>query len=269
MKKMKTLITMFAAAAAMILLPASTSLKASAEAPNTFYIEYDSDGSSWYVLTQGEDENTPDTVPKVLGFFYNEVKEGDYVVITNRNAETELLDLGSTRLGNVTITTGSAFTMVKAAGITDFYALANSSCSITAPITNAYVYDPAVANFNNDVQNLFVVATDSDFSSDIGCAGTVGTMKMTDINGNNYSLYNFTSGSFGIVNGLVSSPEGSYSLTPSSTPAQTPAPAPSKPASSGEYDQVPKTGEANTAAWLLCAAALFMAASCGIRKISR
>lgn len=242
MKKLKTFANMLAAVTAMFLLSGIFTLNVSAQEPATFYIDYDPNGYGWYVLVEADMADKENAQPKVMQVFYNYAKDGDAVVVSCSHDNAPQLDLGTVRLGNVTILPNSSFIMIKAAQIYDFFALANSSSSISAPVTNAYVYDPAVVNFNDNVQDILLNVDDSTSSSSMGCMGTVGSVKVLfTYNNTSYSLYNFKKDTFSFKDGRLETSAGNYSADPSPvTPAPKPVPT-SQPAAS--YDHIPKLKE--------------------------
>lgn len=267
MKKIKSLVTVIAVAAALILPAGMCTLKASAAEPASFHIAYDPSNGGWYVHewkpSAGEDDSPG---PRVIQFFYNEVKDGDVVVVSNNDASAPLLNLGSVKLSNLTLMLDSDFTMIQAGGITELYTLNGSSCSITAPVTNAYIYDRNVVQFNDIVQNIIVKSDEEDFTSTIGASGTVGSFNVTLSNNTSYTLYNFKKGSLIMQEGSLLTDAEDYSKAPSAAPAATAAPQlPSAGNPSDEYDKVPKTGDVNPVVWLFCAGAFCMALSCVLR----
>ena len=218
MKKFKTFVTMLAAVTAM-LLPGIFTLKASAAEPATYYINYNPDNREWYVLTTADKADPGNAQEKSMEFFYNNVRCGDLVVVSCYHEDAPLLDLGDTRLGNVTLLADEdAFVMIKSAGIADFYALSNSVSSISAPIINAYVYDPAVVNFNYNVKDILLTVDGWSASTAMGALGTVESLKVlfTDDN-TSYTLYNFPKGTFHF-DGTIDSPSYTFSSVPSSSP---------------------------------------------------
>lgn len=266
MKRIKSLVTMFAAAATLVLLPCANTLTVSAEEPTTYFIQYDSDLNEWRYEVNGDGNYSETGYTRELYYYYENVKDGDVVVVANSNENAPQLDLGTVRLSNLTILFDTAFTMIKAGRIDDFYALSRSQSSITAPITNAHISDPAVVNFNDNVQNIFVTVTEAEPTSDVGCVGTVGCLQVSLADQTSYTLYNFQKSTLEIHDGSLQTPEEYYSRTPS---AAAPQPTPGSGSSSNEYDSVPKTGDVSPVVWLLCAAAICMAGSYGFRKASR
>ena len=276
MKRIKafaaTLAATFAAVTAMALLPETNALTAHAEGPTTYYMTYDSDKGEWRYEISEDDNHGETGYTRELYYYYENAKDGDIVVVNNTDDNAPQLDLGSIRLSNVTILFDSAFTMIKAGSIDDFFALARTSSSITAPIVNAHVADPSVVNFNNNVQNIIVAVTEGEPTFTLGCAGTVGSLQVSLSDQTGYTLYNFAAGTLLIRDGSLQTDEEHYSRTPSaSTAPTTPTTPPSSGSSSSsdEYDSVPKTGGTNPVIWLLCAAAVCMAASLYMKKASK
>lgn len=273
MRRIKVFAATLAVITAMALLPEANALTAHAEEPTTYYMTYDSDKGEWRYEVSADDNYGETGYTRELYYYYENAKDGDIVVVKNTDDSAPQLDLGTIRLSNVTILFDSEFTMIKAGSIDDFFALVRTGCSITAPIVNAHVSDPSVVNFNSNVQNIIVTVTENEPTFTVGCAGTVGSLQVNLSNQTGYTLYNFAAGTLEIRDGSLLTDEEHYSRTPSASAPAAPAPAaPSSsgtPSSSDEYDAVPKTGDANPIMWLLCAAAVCMAASFGLRKASK
>lgn len=223
MKKFKTFITMLAAIAAMILLPGVFSLKASAAEHATYHVKYDPDLGGWYVLTAAEAEENSTASPKSMQFFYNNVRCGDAVVVSCYYDNAPQLDLGSTRLRNVTILPDGCFVMIKSAGIADLFVLANNTCSISAPVINAYVYDPSVVNFNSNVKDILLNVDATSSSSSMAGLGTVESLKVHfTYNNTSYTLYDFKKGTFYFAEGTLQTTVYNFSTVPSASPFQIP-----------------------------------------------
>lgn len=227
MKRIKILVTMFTAVTAMILLAGIPALKVSAEERATYNIYYDPDGYGWTVLAGIKAEYESEEPPKAMQFFYNNVKDGDAVVITCKHENTPLLDLGTARLGNITIMHDTPFFMIKTAGVVDFFALAKSSCAITGSVSNAYVYDPALVNFNSNVKDIILNVDEPESSTIMGCSGVVGSLKVVFTRDNSsYSVYNFKKDTFLFSDGRIkTSPAdfGGQPLPEISAPVPVPA----------------------------------------------
>lgn len=275
MKKLRKLVTMLAAAAAMVLLPGSFALTASAVEPTTFYIQYDPDDLGWYMLLESEKDD-PTAPRKHMDAFYLLARDGDVVVVFNDTPKAPALDLRSVHLSNLTV--GSTeFTMISCGAVDEFFTLANGSCSVTAPtVTNAHIYNTSLANFHGNVHSIEVTVPEGeDCKATVGCSGTVDQFKVSFANNTSYSLYNFKADTLSFQDGNLETAQGNFSTdAPAATPVpQTPAPAPAATpvpqTPSDEYDAVPKTGGSNAFVWLLCAAALCSFISFSAKKASR
>lgn len=229
MKRFKTFVTLFAAVAAMILLPGMSTLKASAaEEGTTYYIDYDPDwtDNGWYVLIASDMEDRDHAQYKSMQFFYNSVRDGDIVVVSNEYENVPELDLGSTNFSNITVLNGSKFFSMKAKSVTDFYVLSGSECSISALVKNTYAYDPCLVNFTENVQDILLTVDASESTSTMGCGGTVGSLKVSFTStGGSYSAYSFKKGTFLFKEGYIVTERQDFSSTPTADlPAVQPVP---------------------------------------------
>lgn len=281
-KSFRNIIAMMATAVMLFLLSEGNCLKVAAEEPVTYVVKYLADQKEW--CYQENRSVFDDTVTSWQVYQLREVlKAGDTVVVYNDTTADVTLDLGSTRFTNLTVST-SAFTVINTGGVQDCYILSNSSCSVNGNITNAHVYDNSLVNFGNNIQELRIHCNDK-ITSSVGCGGTVrhlyapsDTLPRTF-----YDLYDFQAGSLIIdQDGDLNTPDWQYSREPSSQPVEQPTPqpevqqpetqqpaaqpTPAAPADSDdEYDAVPKTGESNSAFWLICGGVLCMFGSMAIR----
>lgn len=269
MKKMKKIVSLLAAAALCLMPLATFSLQARAAEPVTYYLKYLPGDNEWrYQVGSAWDDTA---VHRELYYMKLDIKDGDYMVIEGNN--DLILDV-NVRLGNLTINRATT-PIITAKGIDNCYILQDSRCVINGDVTNAYIYDNGFCNFNNNVTNLEIIGS-SDINATVAVVGTAGHVKGVSNLQTYYDLYNFEAGKLYIENGSVRTEEKYYSTTPQSTAATAPStaaasssaaaetPAASAPAASGtastaasgEYDDVPKTGEANTCIWLLGIAAV-------------
>lgn len=269
MEKIKKLVTVLAAAAAMILLPGAFALTASAEEPNTFFLNYSAE-DGWYMLLEEEihDENAPH---KVMDAFFLCAKDGDIVVVNNSVEDAELLDLRDLHLSNLTIDT-EALTKVSVGSVDYCMFLQSSQCALTGQVKYAVIFDPCLVNFNSNVQGIEIsVPEGADCGSTVGCSGTVGSMKVLFSDNSSYTMYNFKQNTLFFEEGRLQTDQDNFTMTP---PAATPAPAPTfapqtSGGSAGEYDHVPKTGESHAFVWFLAAALLCTAISIGTKRAAR
>jgi len=260
MKRIKTIATTFLLAAALVLLPGSNALKAEAATPASYAVKQVAGHESWQ-FQEGSvfDESEPH---RELYYLLEVLKDGDTVAVYNDNGSAEPLDLGSVKLSNVTLCQ-TAMTIVYAGGIDECYVLAGSTCAINGDVTNAYVYDVSTANFNNNVKNLYITADGDDFSSTVGCGGTVEHLHAYSnlYPRSFYNLYNFEAGSLLIADGILETAD--YNFDTADTVTSAPS-TPSAPAD--EYDEVPKTGESALPYALLSVSVLCFAGSLILRK---
>lgn len=264
MKRMKKIVSLLAAAVLCLMPLANLSLTAHAAEPVTYYLKYLPDDNEWrYQVGSTWNSNG---VHRELYYMKLDIRDGDYMVIEGSG---ELILEVNVRLGNLTINHATS-SIITANGIDDCYVLPDSWCVINGDVTNAYIYDNGFCNFNNNVTNLEIIGTSNDINATVAVGGTVGHVKGSSNQQTYYELYNFEADRLYIQDGSLKTEEKYYSTTPQATAAAAPsttAPAPSAPtagapaastntAASSEYDDVPKTGEANTCIWLLGIAAV-------------
>lgn len=279
MKKFRKFAALMLAAALVALLPGVSSLKAFAASPTTYFVFLD--GDKWYYQI-GTSEFNPDDKQYEAELILTKSdvthpQDGDIIVVGTVNqsggAVGYTLDLSGIRLSNVTVTHSTSI-VVKAASIDKCYVLSDSTAAINGDVTDAYVYDRSHVNFNNNVSNLYISSDTKDDAPEINVMGTVGYATYTLPGELQFQYYNFIKGAFEFndsgkiksnVNYYQSEGNGPVSATPAQssaseqqTAASNQAPASSgSNASSSEYDDVPKTGEAFPVyVWFLCAAAI-------------
>lgn len=187
------------------------------------------------------------------------IKDGDLVVIDDTENAGIKLEVNVT-LDNVTVVHGNNV-VVAAKSIKDFYALNGSTSAISGNITNAYVYDNSLANFNSNVKNLSVINSKGDLlESTVAVAGTCDHVIASGKSYKHFELYNFKANTLLIDKGTLKTAAGNYSTTPSASSPST--------SSDSEYDDVPKTADNRfNPLWLL---GLFVVCSFGgvaIRKM--
>lgn len=273
MKKIRTTVTMLAAAIVFFLLPGAGCLRAAAEEPVTYAVKYIEEKQEWRYLP---DTSTFDdeAYHRELYYMYESMKDGDIVVVYNESPGVPQLNLGTVHLSNLTVTPCSSFTIIFSGDVDECHILKGAYCSINANVTNAHVYETATCNFNKDVQELRI-HSDDEITATVGCDGTVGHLyaPSDSLPKTFYDLYDFKKGSLNIQNGSLQTSPDKFSSSPSQTPAPTaappapaPTPAPSAGSNNDEYDAVPKTGAPSPVLWLVCLAAGSAAISFGLRK---
>lgn len=265
----------------LAMLPNAHAVTAEAAEPATYHVKYSADNEGWvyqFNTSVFDDEVESYDVYYLLTY---QLKDGDVVIVYNDSGSNTPLNLGNVHLSNLTVNTDCKWSMVTVGSVDNFYANAGSNCSITGNITNAHVFLNALANFNNDVQNLtqyyYYDNNGGIKGPTIGCGGKVThfTSRPHEGDGAVYHLYEVTS--LSIIEGIVQYGTG-YSYEPiaapanssatSSTPSPTPAAGSSSSNSSDEYDDVPRTGQNNVYLWLLGAAAACFVGSGLLRKTS-
>lgn len=213
-KKVKTLVTLLLAAAILINVPRIYSLHVSAEGAVTYAVKYVPGCGEWrfQANTSTFDDNG---YHRELYYLRSYLKEGDLVVVYNDSDSATSLDLGTTHLSNLTVTSLASFTVIFCGDIDDCYLLGGASCSINADVTNAYVYDTVLCNFNKNVKELNLYPQDK-VTSTLGCAGTVDHVLAVSRSTDKalYSLYDFPAGSFQIQNGKLMTDKSKYSIAP-------------------------------------------------------
>lgn len=264
MKKTKILASVLAVAIALLLLPVNV-LEVSAAEPTTYAVKYIDSRDEWCYQADTS-EFKEDQFYSSLFYLPDHLKDGDIVVVYNDTPNyVPELKLGNKKLANLTIASTASFVTVYTGGIDLFFALPDTTSSINGNVNIASVYDDAICNFNNNVGTLnFYI--DGAINSSIGCAGTVGHLYgySADEDRVYYNFYSFKAGSLLICDGGLQTPEANFSRTaPVQQPTATakPSTSTSTGSSSGEYDDVPKTGESNLAMWLFMAGAAFACVS--------
>jgi hypothetical protein len=255
MKTFKKLAAMMLAAALVLVLPGISSLKVSAASPTTYYVFYNGDG--WFYQI-GTSTYNPDAMQYETDLIMTKSgvshpQDGDSIVfeeVESGAGTGPTIDVSGVNLQNVTVVRTSATVILKAASIYDCYILRDSHAAINGNVGNAYIYDRAVVNFNDSVSNLYINTEDENNADPtVKVQKNVAYAKYTSPRTVEFEFYNFTNGAFDLHDGslqgntdyYMSTGEGPVSVASlASASAQTTA----KASTSGEYDKVPKTGEA-------------------------
>lgn len=278
MKKFRKCISLIAAAAILALLPNANALQASAAPAKTIYIRFDTDLHEWRMQIGSWNDGDAGLELHYLnnGNDSQKALDGDTLVVLPNTPDAEPDEDGkmpkqqtgnvdlkvNARLGNLTVNRTNV--VISANGIDECHVQGDSTAAISGNVTNAYVYDNAACTFNNDVTNLRLIATvENTVDTNVSVGGTVAYASTANGGGVLKEYYNFAAGSFyfdknsGLMtdtsqysttgNGPAAAPQTPAQTTTQTTPSQTQNKA---PASSGEYDDVPKTGENNLMVWL-------------------
>lgn len=261
MKHFKKILSIFAAFVLCLapLFGTPMTVNAAENAPVTYYLKYIPSLSQFRFQygTWVEGQEHWDIALMKLN-----IKNGDLVVIDDtENAGIKLeVDVA---LNNVTVVHGNNV-VVAAKSITDFYALNGSTSAISGDITNAYVYDNSLANFNSNVKTLNVINSKGDLlEATVAVAGTCDHVIASGKSYKHFELYSFKANTLLIDKGTLKTAAGNYSTTPSTTTST-----PSNTTTNSEYDDVPKTADVRfNPLWLALLAALCFAGSVGVRKM--
>ena len=265
MKHFKQFVSLLAATALCVLLPGVSTLTAHAAGPVTYYVKYVDANEGWCFQTGGwsDEEYNRD-----LYYMLQEINDGDIVVIdSNGSNEFASLDI-SKRISNLTITQNS-HVAISAPGYDEVYALSGSTSAITGDVSLAHLYDDAGVTFHSNVNKLELIDTRAQSTGVATVAGTTGhALRRTDSGYIYYEAYNVMKGKLLIDGGFLVTDSAYYSTTPTASQEATApsASTPNKPAASGEYDDVPKTGESNLIFWLSGIALLCLAGRKALKR---
>lgn len=275
MKKIRTFVSLLAAAALLFLMPGAAKLQVSAEEPVTYSLKYVEANGEWRYHVGSWDDNNMGH--RELYYLKQFIKDGDIIVVESGDHSLNL-DLSTVRLSNITFN-HSHSAVISAKSVDTVYVLRDSVGVVNGDVTDAFVYDNAVANFNNNVQNLYITKERSGEQT-IAVVGTVAYVRTGDSEKIYNELYNFQANTFRQEKGILKTDPSQFSLLPPgvapvlpgvpTTPVAPVAPvvptdpavvpttpvAPVAPvvpttpvapvvpvAPGGEYDDVPKTGE--------------------------
>lgn len=232
LQKTRKLVTVLVMAAMLIGLPGVCSLRVSAAGGVTFAVKYVPSLKEWryqYNTSSFDDKASS----KSISVLSSELRSGDLVVVYNDSDSVPELKLGTTHLSNLTVTNCNSFTIIFSGSVEDCYLLGGASCAINANVTNAYVYDTVLGNFNMNVQNLYIYP-EKDLTSTLGCGGTVGYMEATSRTTDRtfYRLYDFQAASFAMKDGVLTTDQSRYSQSPKAPQA------PQKPLTADNFDYV-------------------------------
>lgn len=244
MKKLKTLVSLLAAAALLLMIPGARTLQASAAEPVTYSLKYVEGNGEWRYQEGSWNDNASH---RELYYLKEFIKDGDLIVI--EGGEHSLMLELPVNLNNITFN-HSYSAVITAKSVENVYVLSDSVAAVNGDVVNAHVYDNAIVNFNNNVTNLFITKARCGEQT-IAVVGTVAYVKTGDAEMIYNELYNFQANSFLQEKGIFKTDASMYSTTPSGNAQPAPPAAPAAPAADSEYDDVPKTGEPSALPYLL------------------
>lgn len=273
MKKMKTIVSLLAAAALLLMVCGVKNLQADAAEPVTYSLKYVEEKGEWRFHIGAWDDNNAGH--RELYYLKEAIKDGDIIVIEEGD-QGLTLEL-PVNLNNITFN-HAHYAVITVKSVENVYVLRDSVAAINGDVVNAHVYDNAIANFNNNVTNLYITKERSGEQS-VNVVGTVAYVKTSDAERVYNEFYNFQANSFCQEKGILKTDASKYSTVPvvpvlpqqPAVPADPAAPAapvdpaavvvpvtpvaPAVPAVGGEYDDVPKTGDSMALPYILIMAA--------------
>ncbi|MBQ8821522.1 MAG: hypothetical protein IJZ82_02670 [Lachnospiraceae bacterium] len=200
-----------------------------------------------------------------LYYMFLDMKDGDKLVISDDSMSLNLTV--DKRLSNITLEKADNV-VIHTPGVDNVYVLNDSVGAINGDVTNGYVYQSSIANFNNNVDYLEIFGN-YPLSATVSVIGTVNHVKAYDSERTHFEFYNFESNSLRISQGALKTEVSKFSQTP--VVVATPAPAPvTKPSTSAgdELDDVPKTGDFATYYWMFGLAAACLVVGMGLKFAS-
>ena len=265
-KHFKRLVSLLAATTLCVLFPGAGTITTHAATPVTYYVKYVDASNGWKFQTGGWSDTEYNRDPY---YMLQEINDGDIVVIDS-NGSGEFADLKiSKRISNLTLTQNS-HAIISAAGFDEVFALSGSTSAVTGDVSSAHLYDDAGVTFNSNVSDLELIDTRAQSTGAASVAGTTGhALRRTESGYIYYEIYNVAKGKLLIDYGNLETNSAYYSTTPTAnqeTAAPANTPAAQKPASSSDYDEVPKTGENNLIVWLTGIALLCLAGRKALKK---
>lgn len=271
-KRIKSFVSILAAIAVLVMVPAGNVLPVKAAEPVTYSVKYIGGSIDDWRFQPG---TTFDDSAYYREIYYlnQDLKDGDAVVVyPGEVTPSKELNLGTVKLGNLTVHQ-NATAVVRTGGIKDCYILAGSTSAINGNVTNAYLYDKVNCTFNDNVTEMTLYYTEVPYSN-LTCGGTVGHFSAVLLNQSNakkyYDIYDVSAGALNLQYGYLITKNDKYSTTPSAQNSQaTENGSAASSGSSSEYDKVPKTGDSSIYLWLFCASAFCFAGSRMLRKKTR
>lgn len=214
MKKFKSIISMVLAASMLVCLFGVSGLQASAAPadstdpapePTTYVIKYEDGFDGWRCQVSDNGTWNEKAGNRSLRHMKEVIKDGDLLVVEGSGpAETIKLNVS---LNNITFNHGSG-PVIYATEVKHAVILRDSIGIVNGNVTNAYVYDNAVAQFNNDVDNLYLMEIKDDTQT-VGVSGKVDYVEFTDSIRITLRLCSFAEGKFELQEGKLKT-DGQY-----------------------------------------------------------
>ena len=208
MKRLKTLVSLLAAAAMLLLMPNTDLPQVSAAEPVTYSLKYVEANNEWrYQVGPWDDNNSGH---RELYYLKESIKDGDVIVVEGGD-QGLTLEL-PVNLSSITFN-HSHLAVITAKSVENVYVLRDSVAAINGDVKNAHVYDNAVVNFNNNVTNLYITKEICGQQT-IAVVGTVDYVKTSDAEKIYNEMYNFQANSFRQEEGILKTDASKYSMVP-------------------------------------------------------
>lgn len=208
MKRLKTLVSLLAAAAMLLLMPNTDLPQVSAAEPVTYSLKYVEANNEWrYHVGPWDDNNSGH---RELYYLKESIKDGDVIVVEGGD-QGLTLEL-PVNLSSITFN-HSHLAVITAKSVENVYVLRDSVAAINGDVKNAHVYDNAVVNFNNNVTNLYITKEICGQQT-IAVVGTVDYVKTSDAEKIYNEMYNFLANSFRQEEGILKTDASKYSMVP-------------------------------------------------------
>lgn len=266
MKQLKKSITFLAIALFCMVPFFATSMKAQAAEPVTYYLKYVDNEDEWrYQTGTWQDGNSH----RELYYMKQDIKDGDLIVVDGY----EPLELNvDVRINNLTVVHGSHI-VVAAKSFDNVFVINGSTAAVTGDVTYAEVYDASVCNFNSNVGTLKVLSEkENELAASVAVVGTTNYLYAGGKDYKHFEFYNFAANTLRVEKGDLKTDKANYSETGTTAPSTT-TPSTStgsgttSGAASGEYDDVPKTGDIRfNPLWLVCIAGVCLAGAYRLKK---
>lgn len=217
-------------------------LSAYAAESETYYVKY-VDSLSQFRYQKGSWQDGQEHFD--VAVLSSNIKDGDQLVIDGVNGQGISLSV-NVKLESLTVANANV-AVITAKSINNVYVLNGSAAAINGDVTTANLYGDCSVNFNNNLKclNLYYSSTISP-TSDVNVLGTCDELHIEQSS----NAYSFKRNALIIRDGELRSDTNLFSFTaPSSTSASS--------SLGSEYDDVPKTGDAQfNPLWLVCLSAI-------------
>ncbi len=262
MKQFKKSIMFFAVALFCMVPFFATSMTAHAAEPVTYYLKYVDNEDEWrYQTGTWQDGNSH----RELYYMKQDIKDGDLIVVDGYEPLELSVDV---RINNLTVVHGSHI-VVAAKSFDNVFVINGSAAAVTGDVAYAEVYDASVCNFNSNVGTLKVLSEkENELAASVAVIGTTNHLYAGGKDYKHFEFYNFAANTLRVESGDLKTDKANYSETPqAATTTPSTSTGSGSGASSGEYDDVPKTGDIRfNPLWLVMIAGVCLAGAYRLKK---